>query len=129
MLSDASPTRTNFPNDSFNSASGSKVRGETAISPELLLEQVRSASGWLFAGPEPEGASFRYIRVLRGAEGRELNALGYYELCLCAHWATAGSFVPTDVDNAIRWKLWQNSQPGLVEEQAKNPIQCENSAT
>lgn len=90
-----------------------------SISPELLIEQVRSAAPYLFGGPEPEGPALRYLRVLRAYDGRRLNPLEYYELCLCAHWATAGSFVPTDVDNGIRWKHWQEVQPGLVEEQAK----------
>lgn len=90
-----------------------------SISPQLLVEQVKSAAPFLFGGPEPAGAGLRYLRVLRAYDGRELNALEYYELCLCAHWATAGSFVPTDVDNGIRWKHWQEIQPGLVEEQAK----------
>jgi len=90
-----------------------------AIIPTLLIEQVRQAAPFLFVGPEPEGLARRYLRVLRAYDGRELNALEYYELCLCAHWATAGSFVPTDVDNGIRWKLWQDRQPGLVAEQAK----------
>ena len=90
-----------------------------SIVPTLLIEQVRTAAPFLFTSPEPEGLAFRYLRVLRAYDGRELNALEYYELCLCAHWATAGSFVPTDVDNGIRWKHWQSVQPGLVEEQAK----------
>jgi hypothetical protein len=90
-----------------------------SIAPSLLIEQVRMAAPFLFAGPEPEGPALRYLRVLRAYDGRELNALEYYELCLCAHWATAGSFVPTDVDNGIRWKHWQDVQPGLVEEQAE----------
>lgn len=90
-----------------------------AISPRLLLEQVRGSAPFLFDGPEPPGPRLRYLRVLRGYDGRRLDAPGYYELCLCAHWATAGSFLPTDVDNAIRWKLWQDVQPGLVELQAR----------
>lgn len=90
-----------------------------SIAPGLLVEQVRAASPFVFAGPEPEGPALRYLRVLRAYDGGRLTALGYYELCLCAHWATAGSFVPTDVDNGIRWKHWQDVQPGLVEEQAK----------
>lgn len=90
-----------------------------AIAPTLLIEQVRSAAPFLFAGPEPAGPRLRYLRVLRAYDGRKLDAPGYYELCLCAHWATAGSFVPTDVDNAIRWKLWQDVQPGLIELQAR----------
>ncbi len=90
-----------------------------SISPDLLVEQVKSAAPFLFDGPEPAGHALRYLRVLRAYDGRRLNPLEYYELCLCAHWATAGSFVPTDVDNGIRWKHWQEIQPGLIEEQAR----------
>lgn len=90
-----------------------------AISPGLLLEQVRGCVPFVFAGPEPAGPRLRYLRVLRDYDGGRLDAPGYYELCLCAHWATAGSFLPTDVDNAIRWKLWQDVQPGLVALQAR----------
>lgn len=90
-----------------------------AISPQLLIEQVRGSAPYLFEGPEPAGAALRYARVLRAYDGRRLDAPGYYELCLSAHWATAGSFLPTDVDNGIRWKLWQEIQPGLIEIQAR----------
>ena len=90
-----------------------------AISPALLLEQVRGAAPFLFDGPEPAGPERRYLRVLRAWSGARPTALAYFELCLCAHWATAGSFLPTDVDNAIRWRLWQEAQPGLVAEQAR----------
>jgi hypothetical protein len=97
-----------------------------AIAPALLLEQVRAAVPFVFDGPEPAAPSLRYLRVLRAWNGERLDALGYYELCLCAHWATAGSFLPTDVDNAIRWKLWQETQPGLVEEQARLVLEALN---
>ena len=91
-----------------------------AIVPTLLIAQVRAAAPFLFSKETPStGPAYRYLKVLRAYNGERLTALDYYELCLCAHWATAGSFVPTDVDNAIRWKLWQNSQPGLVEAQAR----------
>lgn len=90
-----------------------------SISPITLLEQVRSAAPFLFDGPEPQGAPLRFLRLLRGYRGEALDALGYYELCLCAHWASAGSFVPTDVDNGIRWKHWQKAPIELVESQAR----------
>ncbi len=86
-----------------------------AISPANLLELVRNTAPFLFEGDAPSGPQSRFIRVLREFDGRALNALEYYEHCLCAHWATAGTFVPTDVDNAIRWKLWQGAPDGLIE--------------
>ena len=90
-----------------------------SIAPETLLEQVRTAAPFLFGGPGPEGPALRYLRRLRDYKNEPLDPLRYYELCLCAHWATAGSFVPTDVDNGIRWKHWQKSPPERVEAQAR----------
>ena len=37
-----------------------------------------------------------------------INLSEYFHICLSAHWATAGTFVPTDVDNQIRQKLWKH---------------------
>jgi hypothetical protein len=85
-----------------------------AIAPSGLLELVRFTAPFLFEGAAPQGAETRFIRVLRDHQGERPDALRYYELCLSAHWATAGTFVPTDVDNAIRWKLWQEAPSGLV---------------
>jgi hypothetical protein len=90
-----------------------------SIAPESLHAQVRSAAPFLFEGPEPAGAALRYLSVLRAYAGARLDALRYYELCLCAHWATAGSFVPTDVDNGIRWKHWQEAPLDRVEAQTR----------
>lgn len=89
-----------------------------AIAPSNLLEQVRNTAPFLFEGPAPEGPSRRFIALLRTYDGRAISAAAYYEFCLAAHWATAGTFVPTDVDNAIRWRLWQDASPALIEAQA-----------
>ncbi len=90
-----------------------------AIAPDALLEQVRNAAPFLFDGPLPDAnGPWRYLHRLRQADGRRLDGADYYALCLSAHWATAGSFVPTDVDNAIRWRLWQNASPALLDAQA-----------
>lgn len=62
------------------------------IKVELLREQVRATAPWLDAP---------WVDWSRD----------YFGVCLTAHWATAGTFVPTDVDNAIRWKLWQKASP------------------
>ncbi|MHC4375044.1 MAG: hypothetical protein ACYS26_00455 [Planctomycetota bacterium] len=99
------------------------------IGPGNLLEQVRIAVPYLFAGPFawdealPEGA--RLIELGAGPDGwRRILAAGerlgsseeptpaeisdYFALCLAAHWATAPSFVPTDVDTKIRAALWSD---------------------
>lgn len=82
-----------------------------SIAPANLLEQVRNTAPFLFDGAAP---AQRYLRLLRDYDGRPLSASQYYEFCLAAHWATAGTFVPTDVDNAIRWRLWQEAEPSLA---------------
>lgn len=90
------------------------------ISPSNLLGQVQTTAPFLFDGPAPELDGPRgYIRRLRDYKGEPLSPSDYYRFCLCAHWATAGTFVPTDVDNAIRWKLWQDISPNLAAAQAE----------
>jgi hypothetical protein len=85
-----------------------------SISPSNLLDQVRNTAPFLFEGAAPTAGPRRYIRLLRDYDGRALSGAQYYEFCLAAHWATAGTFVPTDVDNAIRWRLWQEASKDLV---------------
>jgi hypothetical protein len=90
------------------------------ISPAGLLEQVRTTAPFLFEGEAPPAEGPRsYLRRLRDYDGKSLSPSEYYALCLSAHWATAGTFVPTDVDNAIRWKLWQDISPNLAAAQAE----------
>lgn len=96
-----------------------------AIKPDDLLAQVRGTAPFLFDGPLPDDPRLRYVRVLRAYDGRALNASEYYELCLSAHWATAGAFVPTDVDNAIRWRLWQAVSTSLVAAQVELVLAAE----
>ena len=86
------------------------------IAPGQLLDLVRNTAPFLFEGePAPLDGPRRFLRLLRDYNGQDLSRSDYYELCLAAHWATAGTFVPTDVDNAIRWRLWQDSGPDLAE--------------
>jgi hypothetical protein len=43
----------------------------------------------------------------------ELSHSEYFALCLSAHFATVATFVPTDVDNQIRSKLWASGLPAF----------------
>jgi hypothetical protein len=89
------------------------------IAPDNLLAQVRATAPFIFEGEAPSAESpLRYLRRLRDADGRPLGGADYYALCLSAHWATAGTYVPTDVDNAIRWRLWQDASAALLAAQA-----------
>lgn len=99
------------------------------IGPGNLMEQVRIAVPYLFSGefawgePLPEGPRLIELgdgpdgwrRILAAAERLEsaeepspAQISDYFALCLAAHWATAPSFVPTDVDAKIRAALWSD---------------------
>jgi hypothetical protein len=96
------------------------------IGPRTLVAQVESALPWLLAAefaPADAGARplselapgpFGWWRVLRAADRLAPAAdpspaqrTDYFALCLAAHFASAASFVPTDVDTKIRRALWQ----------------------
>jgi hypothetical protein len=107
------------------------------IGPGNLMEQVRIAVPYLFEAPfawdEPIPAEARLVELGSGPDGwRRILAAAerlestesptpsqvsdYFALCLAAHWATAPSFVPTDVDAKIRAALWSDqSEPEELE--------------
>ena len=85
------------------------------ISPGTLLDAVEGTAPFVFGGSNalPEGDRHGYIRILRMAKQSlpdEHDLWDYFDLCLSAHFATVGTFVPTDVDLAIRQKLWKSVQ-------------------
>lgn len=94
----------------------------TGIAPNILLKHVENTAPWLFK-PEPgneiqtAGKERAYLAKLIFYK-KNLNALKnidlteYFHLCLAAHWTTAGTFVPTDVDNQIREGLWKHGEVG-----------------
>ena len=72
-----------------------------------MLDQVRNTIPFLFENSiEPNHS---YLALLRDT-ATDLSHEDYFRLLLSAHFATVSSFVPTDVDNQIRFKLWH---PGL----------------
>lgn len=94
----------------------------TGIAPNILLKHVENTAPWLFkpeAGNEinTTGKERAYLAKLIFYK-KNLNALKnidlteYFHLCLAAHWTTAGTFVPTDVDNQIREGLWKHGEVG-----------------
>ena len=72
---------------------------------------MRNTAPFIFDRPPPLGEKLLYIRRLLEFNGEEISHEEYFLLCLCAHWATVGTFVPTDVDHLIRLKLWSAQQP------------------
>lgn len=90
----------------------------TGIAPNILLKHVDNTAPWLFRGElDTSGKERAFLQKLIFYK-KNLNALKnidlteYFHLCLAAHWTTAGTFVPTDVDNQIREGLWKHGEVG-----------------
>jgi hypothetical protein len=103
------------------------------IAPNILLKNVENTVPFLFKGAlDTSGANQAFLAKLIFYK-KNLNLLKnidlteYFHICLCAHWATAGTFVPTDVDNQIREGLWKHGEIGKhIEKMAKLTIQSWN---
>jgi hypothetical protein len=86
----------------------------TGIAPNILLKHVENTSPWLFESKLNTGQGNQAYLAKLIFYKKNLKALNqidlseYFHICLAAHWATAGSFVPTDVDNQIREGLWRH---------------------
>ena len=82
---------------------------ERGISPETLLTHVDNTAPWIRVGTAPASPYHQTLEAAFAGK-RGFDHFEYFELCLCAHYATVATFVPTDVDNQIRRNLWH---PGL----------------
>jgi hypothetical protein len=87
------------------------------IAPRLLIEQVRNTAPYVFTEQDSDLAA-GHLQTIRESAARlraepeaELDPLEYFRLCLAAHWTTVATFVPTDVDVHIRFKLWNPALP------------------
>lgn len=91
--------------------SGLKLDG---IAPNILLKHIEATAPFLFKGElDVEGEKREYLKKLifykKNLKSlKHLNLTQYFHMCMAAHWTTAGTFVPTDVDNQIREKLWKH---------------------
>lgn len=88
------------------------------IAPNILLKHVENTAPFLFKGElDTSGKDRAYLAKLVFYK-KNLNALKnidlfeYFYICMAAHWTTAGTFVPTDVDNQIREGLWRHGEIG-----------------
>ena len=86
----------------------------TGIAPNRLLQHVETTAPFLFSGEvNTEGKEKAFLQKLQFYKKnlkqlKNINLTEYFHLCMAAHWATAGTFVPTDVDNQIREGLWKH---------------------
>lgn len=99
------------------------------IAPNILLKHVENTAPFLFKGELETSGSERAFLAKLVFYKKNLNALKnidlteYFHICLAAHWSTAGTFVPTDVDNQIREGLWRHGEIGKhIEKMAKLTI-------
>lgn len=78
------------------------------VSPPILLEQVKNTVPFIFdsAFVRDNLPFITEMQELEKNPSRHYDHFEYYRLCLSAHHSTVASFVPTDVDNQIRFKLW-----------------------
>jgi hypothetical protein len=84
------------------------------IAPKLLLKDIEVTAPFLFKGElNTDGPQRAYLAKLvhykKNPNALKTMDLGeYFHMCLAAHWSTAGTFVPTNVDNQIREGLWKH---------------------
>ncbi len=103
----------------------------TGIAPNILLTHVINTAPFLFNGEiDTMGKDRAYLAKLVFYK-KNLNALKnidlteYFHICMSAHWSTAGTFVPTDVDNQIREGLWKHAEiKKHIEKMAKLTIEA-----
>jgi hypothetical protein len=84
------------------------------IEPRALIAQVANTAPWLFAPRESEereapAGALQWLEILRAGEPKPGDRVGYFALCLAAHFASAATYVPTDVDTKIRRALWREA--------------------
>lgn len=88
------------------------------IEPKLLLNQVFNTAPFLKHFGLEQPLSRRYLTTLLSQSSEvswdDFSYSRYFDLCVSAHFGTCATFVPTDVDNHIRFKLWN---PALPEEE------------
>ena len=101
----------------------------SGIAPNLLLKDIEVTAPFLFKGElNLEGKDREYLKKISFYK-KNLNSLkyinlsDYFYICMAAHWATAGTFVPTNVDNQIREGLWKHKEIlGHIEKMARITI-------
>jgi len=103
-----------------------KTLNVDGIAPNLLIKDIEVTAPFLFQGEVSVKETGRgYLKKIIEAKKnlknlKFMNLSEYFELCLSAHWATAGTYVPTNVDNQIREGLWRHQEiQGHIEKMGK----------
>lgn len=106
-----------------------QLKSEIGIAPNILLKHVENTAPFLFQGEiNTKSVNCEYLEKLRHYKKnlkllKNIDLAEYFHICLSAHWSTAGTFVPTDVDNQIRKTLWSSgSIQKYIEKMAKTTM-------
>lgn len=89
---------------------------QRGIAPDLLVSQVKNTMPYLFDDQVAELplGQFIPVQILREFSKnpqQKLTHFEYFRLCVCCHYLTCATPVPTDVDIQIRKKLWPSQLP------------------
>lgn len=96
------------------------VGPKRGVQPRILLGYVRTTVPFLFDTHRslalaqvhaPHLGFLLSVDHTLGVTEPRLTHADYLKLCLAAHHATVASYVPTDVDGQIRFKLWDPQLP------------------
>jgi hypothetical protein len=100
-----------------------------ALQGSALVSHLQNAVPFLFDGdfggirmeigpgePDPRRNYLRDVVLAAANPEAELTTAEYFRLCLSGQWASLGSFMPTDGDNQVRFKLWN---PALSTEEIR----------
>lgn len=95
-----------------NSKTPIEVPRPKGIEPQLLLSQIFNTAPFLPTLPFQDNPNRNYIRMIcevgTQKSWEDFSWASYFALCVAAHFSTVATFVPTDVDNHIRQKLWNS---------------------
>ena len=82
------------------------------IAPSVLRLQVQNTASWALEShaEEPWAVALRSTDDLDERLAVPEARAPYLRLLLAAHYATVGTFIPTDVDQQIRFHLWQGAR-------------------
>ncbi len=100
-----------------------------AVQGSVLVSHLQNAVPFLFDGdfggirmdlahgePDPRRKYLRDVVSAAANPDQELTTAEYFRLCMSAQWASLGSFMPTDGDHQVRFKLWS---PALSTEEIR----------
>ncbi len=116
----------NFEQTSSGAHSVEPVVIPRGVSAPILLNHIRNTAPFLLGeNPLPTATSkcFRVLQKLEKNDSISLTHDEYFEMCVSAHFATVGTFVPTDVDNQIRFRLWHPTLDGEIVEKMAVTVQ------